>query len=326
MLRLSGASGMTSYRRLQILFFCNRAVFGIDDVPEWDWWECFHGRLHKPVNCCRLDYVLNKEGLIPADIDAQCIRALKQLKYLEHLFIETAEGHKHVEIPFDCFSKLEFLEVAAPLSRREIASIAQLNKLKSLVLDDNQLDDETLSVISNLQGVRRLNVYSPLISNTGLASIQNLSLLEDLALGGKAITDDGLIHLRNMRSLSKLYLGNTKISGIGFGVLKGLPIEDLNLTESSINEMGIAAIVKVFPDLRELNMNFTDLSNEGVELITTNLPQLRTLDISGTNITDECVPNLMKLKSLKTISVTSTSLSKEALAALKSIDGCEVIY
>jgi hypothetical protein len=74
----------------------------------------------------------------------------------------------------------------------------------------------------------------------------------------------------------------------------------------------------------QLNLNNTGFSDIGVSHLP-NLPSLSVLKINGAPISDECIDDLAKIQTLKTLELVDTSISKNGLAKLrKLLPNCRV--
>ncbi|HET6382686.1 MAG TPA: hypothetical protein VFJ58_04775 [Armatimonadota bacterium] len=206
--------------------------------------------------------------------------------------------------------------------------------LDELILEWGVFQDEDLSFLSHLTGIRRLSVAYTRIGDPGLAYISWLQGLEDLDLRRTRISDTGLSRIRALTSLISLDLSHTRIGDDGIGNL--CPFQSLarlELAGTWIGGIGSTAL-RQLPELRHLDMGATWVDDNALAHIG-RLHALRTLDLGGTQIGDRGLARLYGLSNLQLLDLTTDScfepfarpnfITQAGLTALKkALPHCEV--
>jgi mono/diheme cytochrome c family protein len=113
------------------------------------------------------------------------------------------------------------------------ASLTTLTGLKGVVrldLGTTPITDAGLAKIKGMKELTELHLEGTKITDAGLSAIEDLKNLTYLNLYNTAITDAGLAHLTKLTSLKHLYLWQTKVTPEGAAKLKqSLPQVDINL-------------------------------------------------------------------------------------------------
>ena len=209
------------------------------------------------------------------------------------------------------------------LSDNNISDFSGLRKLRSLQtlgLSNCNLTDEALASISDLTGLRSLNIEN----NTSLSG----EAVDDLqrALGACVITHSDLTYMVNIDGFSiasdsaNIDLSGLNISDIS-NVGKFKNPETLNLARNNISNL---YYLQDAPN--RLLIKNLDLSSNSVMDITplSMLTNLETLDLSYNMINSE-LP-LLSLSNLRTLNVTGTMLTESQVSVIKStLTGCNVI-
>lgn len=99
----------------------------------------------------------------------------------------------------------------------------------SLSLQDAQLSERSIDLISQMLWLNDLQLTGTNITDEDLCNIAHLTNLSSLALSGTAVSDAGLKHLRTLKNLERLYLGGTNVTADG---LRQLAAELPNLDVS----------------------------------------------------------------------------------------------
>ena len=94
-----------------------------------------------------------------------------------------------------------------------VKSLQPLKKqLISLKLDESNVNDSTLTAVSDLSNLRRLQLSNTAISDQGLVKLKKLKDLGSLNLVGTKVTAKGILQIRDLKSLKYLYLYKTSIT------------------------------------------------------------------------------------------------------------------
>lgn len=93
-----------------------------------------------------------------------------------------------------------------------------------LKLENNKVNDQTLTAIKDCKNLTRLNLNNTQITDAGLASLKDLEQLQSLSLVGTKITAKGINQLKKLKSLKFLYVYHTGIAKADLaGIKKLLP-------------------------------------------------------------------------------------------------------
>jgi beta-lactamase regulating signal transducer with metallopeptidase domain len=178
--------------------------------------------------------------------------------------------------------------------------------LKSLEYLDttSQITDKGMAYVSQLTSLKSLGLFGPSrITDAGLQHISKMTSLEELALAGESMGDEGLIYLCNLPRLEYLRLHGTNFGDYGMVHLKKLPsLKRLSFPQGKafISDTGLAQIAEI-PNLEELNME------------------------ARGDVTDEGLAHLVKLQSLKKLSIPGAHLTDKGCAYLKQIKSLEIL-
>jgi len=93
-----------------------------------------------------------------------------------------------------------------------------------LKLENNKVNDQTLTAIKDCKNLTRLNLNNTRVTDAGLASLKDLEQLQSLSLVGTKITAKGINQLKKLKNLKFLYVYQTGIAKADIaGIKKLLP-------------------------------------------------------------------------------------------------------
>ena len=200
-------------------------------------------------------------------------------------------------------SELEHLKIGATLiTGLNLNFLKLLPKLKSL----------------SLRGVQRRNAgacWTPNVTDLDLDAISLLSGLEELDLGvgiklgmggqpaapgggnctltgGLQISDLGVAKLAKLKNLKRLNISGARLSPEGLQVLQSLPLERLSVWAAPLGDAA-ADVLAGMPTLAHLDMSYTKIGDQGLQRLA-KLPNLKTLYVTETNVTPEAVAAFRK--------------------------------
>ncbi|CAN5513091.1 hypothetical protein BH10CYA1_BH10CYA1_53200 [soil metagenome] len=127
----------------------------------------------------------------------------------------------------------------------------------------------------------------------------------------KRITDNGLQGIENCQSLEKLDIQHSSLTASGLSRLRKLPLRDLSIRLSDINN-GMAAIAQI-STLKELTLKNTRFPISDLQNISA-LKNLEILDLSNTKVDGKGLALLAGLQALKTLYLTSDDIDDQALS------------
>jgi len=89
-------------------------------------------------------------------------------------------------------------------------------------------NDDTLSALRSLPGLKRVSLYCTNITDGGIEHVSQLGNLEDLTLSGTDVSDRGLLLLKRLKHLKQLRVKSTRVTDTGVAelqqVLPGLKV------------------------------------------------------------------------------------------------------
>jgi hypothetical protein len=196
-------------------------------------------------------------------------------------------------------SELEHLKIGATLiTGLNLNFLKLLPKLKSL----------------SLRGVQRRNAgacWTPNVTDLDLDTISLLSGLEELDLGvgiklgmggkpaapgggnctltgGLQLSDLGVAKLAKLKNLKRLNISGARLTPEGLQVLQSLPLESLSVWASQSLDDAAAEVLSGMPSLAHLDMSYTRIGDQGLQRLA-KLPNLKTLYLTETSVTPEAV-------------------------------------
>ena len=138
--------------------------------------------------------------------------AIKRLKDLGIVVLPVAQSNNYLSANF-----LMSGDTHDPVINLLLPLKKQLVWLK---LSNTQINDSSLSVISQCTNLTRLQLDNTNISDSGLHYLQSLTQLQSLNLVGTKITAAGILQLKNLKNLQSLYLYQTSINKTDWKALK----------------------------------------------------------------------------------------------------------
>ena len=89
-----------------------------------------------------------------------------------------------------------------------------------LKLGSTKVTDKSLSDISKLKNLTRLNLEHTAVTDAGIAQLKDLKYLEYINLFDTEVTDAGIKELAKLKGLKKIYCWQTKVTIAGVNALK----------------------------------------------------------------------------------------------------------
>lgn len=227
----------------------------------------------------------------------------------------------------------------------DLARIGGLPRLRRLDLAHTKITDVGMEHLKTLTTLTELNLYyAEYITEDGIAHLKDWTRLERLNLRGTKVTGRVFDHVARLTGLRSLDLAYTQIDDEGFEELPALTkLEKLAIGGNRLTGACLP-LLKAVPSLRRLDvggMQRVDSGLWGLALTDENLQriadltQLEELNLSGANLSDrgtdrpgqpEAIRSEMrdlsklgKLINLKTLDLSGTPVSGEALSVLASL-------
>lgn len=166
--------------------------------------------------------------------------------------------------------------------------IKDIRGLKSLIMKDSYVDDETLKNLKEAKNLTTLSLEGcKNFTSKGLAELADLNL-RIINLVDTELDDEGVKELSKIKTLRRIHFDKTDITDDAFEILK----DNKNIFDITITRC-------------------QNITKEGLEKIATNWPNLKYLDISDLNLTSEDLTPLHKLTKLRTLAVIYLPITDE---------------
>lgn len=178
-------------------------------------------------------------------------------------------------------------------------------------------DDSALDVLPVFNGLKKLVLYGPAITNETMDVVSQLPQLEHLDLTRTAVGDAGLAKLVGLKNLRYLQLFRCDVTDEGFRSLAQLPrIEQIRCGQTRISDQGLQYI-KDLKTVTALDLSdCNQVTDAGVEVIA-GFAKLRFLKLWGKSITDVGVLKLAALENLEVVGFNDTAITSEGMKAFR---------
>ena len=207
--------------------------------------------------------------------------------------------------------------------------ITERNGDKMSIADNRSVSaDDRLSVYLKERGnlLMELDVNGAGISDKSLSLLSQAPNLNKLFLNDTSSDDNSMNVLakQGLKNLQELNLHSTRVGDAGVAQLKGMPIKNLNLSDTIVSDDCLKQL-KNMRSLQVLTLDYSDIRNEGVKSFR-EMPNLRSLSLKGCPITDDAVMDLSKCQQLMVLNLEDTKLSADKVAFLqKNMPKCVII-
>ena len=171
--------------------------------------------------------------------------------------------------------------------------LKKLHSLATLQLP-GQTTNHDLIRVSELNTLKKLQIYQAGISDGGTKNIGHLTELEELSLTYcSRVTDLTAERLLPLKKLKTLDMGSTGITDAGLKRIAALKaLEHLRLDDTKVSDDGLVAVANL-AELGQLGLNRTLVTDAGL-LHLTGLKKLGCLDIQQTAVSDGAVDRIRK--------------------------------
>lgn len=137
---------------------------------------------------------------------------------------------------------------------RAYSEIAQLAKLQSIALTENEMTDKDLDGFKTLTDLRTVNLSTNPINGTGLVNFKNAKLLTDFKMGSAQFTADGIKALGQLKQIHRLSLRNSNIGDPQLDTIVTMPgVVTLDISGTNITNAGLLKLAKM-KSLKELRI------------------------------------------------------------------------
>lgn len=134
-----------------------------------------------------------------------------------------------------------------------LRKIANLDRLKVLLLAGTDIDSTTIQHLRGLHQLRYVDLTCNSLDDSGLTAFSQMRQLEFLCLQhqSRQFTDEGLRHLSKLASLKELQFYDSDITDAGLVHLESLKeLRVLWLSNSQVTDAGVAALQKHLPNCK----------------------------------------------------------------------------
>ena len=171
-----------------------------------------------------------------------------------------------------------------------------------LLYSKSEPSQADLSPFHSLASTVRVCAIAGNITDDHLHIIREINQDLGLMLNNCPVTDSGMALLEGKQNVRWLELRKTKVTDEGLRHLRGMDLEELDLSITHIGDAGLAA-------LGELDF-----------------PGLKTLALEHLNVTDEGISHLAHFKSLEFLSIAGTKVTKAGIKHLQAkIPECTIL-
>jgi Leucine-rich repeat (LRR) protein len=201
------------------------------------------------------------------------------------------------------------------LQKESLSHLGRLDDLRHLTIRSGDLDDSAVESIAAIKNLTRLRLTGKL-TDEGISRLARLDQLRTLDLRRTEITSDGLSVLGELRVLVELILAGTIADSKHVPLFPRLRVLNLAGDQTHFPNADFAAISQ----LQELQILDLSGNKTATDIGMTHLgaiKHLRSLLAADTDITDACIDSIMKLKSLQSLDVKGTQITKEGVARLE---------
>lgn len=240
---------------------------------------------------------LRQLGLDRTVISDVTLQAIHKLPHLETLNLAYSQVTDIAMARYlSKMSSLLWLNVEeTSITDYSLERLTGLVELRHLDLGDTAVSSFGVSALSFLTQLRSLNLSFTDISDKSLKALQSLHCLEVLSLDGEQrISDEGLAFLGSLDKLRELELYSARITDAGLldfchtsaaaslvsldisccinifdislkhGIVRMKCLEDLNLSQTSVTDDGVIAVIESLSELKTLNVSHTDVTDATV--------------------------------------------------------------
>ena len=198
------------------------------------------------------------------------------------------------------------------LDDEAFAKLSQLSGLRHLDVGSNKLTSEIAETLAGFLELQSLEIsYMPEIDDKLMPAVAALPKLEIVGISSTAVTDKGLAALAESLSLNAVYAGRTPITDNGVNALMELPTLRAVDLDSEPQEF------------RQEGQQYPELTDDMVDALCSR-PELEWLSLTAAQISDEGLARLAnRLKRLRSLTLDHTPISRKGLRHLNGFESLE---
>jgi len=206
-------------------------------------------------------------------------------------------------------------ERAGGLTEAGLEHIAPL-PIEGLIFTVTNLDDKALKVISQMQSLHTLRMYSAdRITDEGLKYVSTMKNLDDFRLESTAVTSKGVEYLSALPHVSFFEVGNSAaITDDCVASINKHQYLDLGVPHTGITTKGLIEIVRNQKKLETLHIEGLPLDMDAIEAIS-QMPTLVRLFAERCTFSNRYLERLAHNKKLVLLNVSGHSIDEKGLAA-----------
>ena len=130
----------------------------------------------------------------------------------------------------------------------ELTFLGNLQSLEFLILQTTDATDDTISVLTKLPRLTHLNLTKTNVTDRGISQLAKISTLKEIRISSLPITDQGLLTLGSFKHLVELDIAGSEITPQG--------IDDF-LTKTSVDVLGVGPVSLRDPKIQELQKKYS---------------------------------------------------------------------
>ena len=139
------------------------------------------------------------------------------------------------------------------------------------------------------------------------------------------VIDEDLSRLKDL-PIQNIDISHTSISDKGLTkIAQHDKLTKLNLYETKISDSG-ATVIGTLSFLIVLNVGYTDFGDKAMNAICEGCPNLGVLDVINTKLTDDGTKNLSKLSKLRDLCISDCSISNKGMSFVAELRELEVLW
>ena len=252
-------------------------------------------------------------------ISSDGLRRLSKTDSLQELYLDRLPVDERVLSSFEHLTQLRILSLKmTPVTDQGIQRLAGLKQLRQLYLDGTLITDAALDAASIWEDLENLSLAHTLISDAGLQKLERCTNLKSLDLTQTKCSLSGIeklfvrqqtrtwadalsavfpTRLNPQGEVISLDLSSLRLTDDDMRLLLPLQrLEWLMMPNNRLTDAGIEALMSAeWKRLSLIHLDNADISDASLELLG-RLPALRTLHISNTKISAEAIEKLRTRK------------------------------
>lgn len=199
--------------------------------------------------------------------------------------------------------------------REVMQAVAELPQIRSLVLNNAQLDDKAWRIFSELGNAEDIWIGGDDCTPTRISQLGRLSGIKELSIWNTQLSEASCEAIANLDSLEELKLRYVKVDNSSLAKLSKLhqlrsftlasPSEDSETNDETLQ------FLSALPNLTSLSIESCTFTNEGIRHIAP-LKKLESLYIVRVPIDDKAFIYMEKMASLKNLYLGVTSVACES--------------